>query len=56
MWKSQVNLLVHKHSMKNGLETWQSQRTSPLSSIITWKYADLAKMTVHGYFDWLKWS
>ena len=26
----------HSHSMKNGLETRQSQRTSVLSSIITW--------------------
>ena len=30
-----VILLNHSHSMKNGLETWQSQRTSVLSCIIT---------------------
>ena len=30
-------LLKHSHSMKNGLETRQSQRTSVLSFIITWE-------------------
>ena len=29
---------MHSHSMKTGLETRQSQRTSVLSSIITWGY------------------
>ena len=33
---NQVHMLTRSHSIKNGLETRQSQRTSVLSSIITW--------------------
>ena len=45
----------NSRSMKNGLETRQSQRTSVLSSIIKWKVCwTKLKMTVHSHFDWLK--
>ena len=50
------DMLQHSHSMKDGLETRQSQRTLVLSSIITWEVCwSQLKMTVHGYFGWLKW-
>ena len=48
-------VLCHSHSMKNGLETRQHQRTSVLSSIITWEVCWTSlKMTMHSDFDWLK--